>query len=136
MPLAFSQSWAHSWCKALNDSGTYREVASTWEGAVALVARTVLAEPVGVYLDLHHGECRGARIATDDDLATAAYVLEAPAAVWRELLEGRGSPVMALMTGRLSLARGELVALLPYASAARELLTLATQVETSFPADW
>ncbi len=136
MALAFSQSWAEAWCSALNESETYRAVAAAWEGAVALVSRELEGEPLAVHLDLHHGACRGARVARADDLATAAYVLEAPPAVWRELLEGRGSPVMALVTGRLWLTRGELATLLPYAGAAKELLTLATLVETTFPADW
>ena len=39
---------------------------------------------------------------------------------------------MALITGRIRLAKGDLTALLPYARAARELLGLAGSVPTRF----
>ncbi len=136
MPLAFSPSWAEAWCAALNQSETYQTTAATWEGDVALVVRDSGGAEQAVYLDLHHGQCRAARVATDHDRSNVAFALEAEPPVWRELLEGRGSPVMALMTGRLKLTRGELAALVPYAGAAKELLTLAAQVETTFPPDW
>jgi putative sterol carrier protein len=135
---AFSGEWAAQWCAALNASETYRAVAAAWEGSVALVVRADGAsEPVtSVFLDLYHGACRLARVATAADLAEAAFVFEAEAPAWREVLSGAGSPLMALMTGKLRLARGELARLLPYASAAKELLTLVNQVPTSFPEDW
>jgi putative sterol carrier protein len=136
MALAFSPAWAEAWCAALNQSETYRTVAAMWEGDVTLVVRENGGSEHAVYLDLHHGECRAARVATDADRASTAFALEAEPLVWRELLEGRGSPVMALMTGRLKLTKGALAVLVPYATAAKELLTLATQVDTTFPPDW
>ena len=136
MALAFSRAWAEAWCAALNQSETYRTVAATWEGAITLVVREIDGGEQAVYLDLHHGECRAARVATAADRASAAYALEAEPPVWHELLEGRGSPVMALMTGRLKLTKGALAELVPYAGAAKELLTLAAQVETTFPPEW
>ena len=136
MALAFSPAWAEAWCAALNDSETYRTVAATWEGDVVLVVRATEGSEQAVYLDLHHGRCRGARIATGVDRSAVAFALEADPPVWRELLEGKGSPVMALMTGRLKLTKGDLVALVPYAGAAKELLTLAAQIETTFPPGW
>ena len=39
---------------------------------------------------------------------------------------------MALMTGKIRLAKGSLMSLLPYASAAKELLGLAGRVPTRF----
>lgn len=128
----FTEEWAREWCAALNGSETYRAAAATWEGSVALVMRSDAGGGDGgdgdraVFLDLWHGECRAARRATADDLVRATYVLEATASDWRELLEGRMVPAMALLAGRLRLTRGSLATLLPYVGAARELVATAT----------
>ncbi|MGE0556433.1 MAG: SCP2 sterol-binding domain-containing protein [Gemmatimonadales bacterium] len=135
---AFTDEWARAWCATLNGSETYREVAANWEGSVALVVReSADQQPLGaVFLDLWHGECRGAREALAADLDAAAFVLEARPAAWRAVLEGRQAPLMALMTGQVRLARGELSALVPHAGSARELLRLVGEVATEFPDDW
>jgi putative sterol carrier protein len=133
MATAFSDEWARAWCAVLNESPMYRDVAATWEGSVLLI---VQGRTDAVFLDLHHGSCRGARVANDQDREQAAFAFDAEPATWRELLSGGGSPVMALMTGRLALTRGDLSHLLPYARAARELLGLAKEVDTVFPVDW
>jgi putative sterol carrier protein len=135
--VAFSTAWASAWCRLLNSSAVYRQVAAQWEGSVALVLHYPGADPASgpgaaVFLDLHHGSCRQARVATAEDLASAAFVLEAEQDLWRQLLAGQGSPVMALMTGRLRLTRGDFSRLLPYAEAAKELLALVSQIETVF----
>jgi putative sterol carrier protein len=134
---AFSDAWARAWCVALNDSEAYRQAASSWEGSVALLVTDRAGQPLGaVWLDLHRGTCRAARAASTDDLETAAYVIEAEPSIWRDVLHRRVSPVQALMTGRLRLARGELGALLPHASSAQQLLRLAEQLDTEFPEAW
>ena len=138
MPLVFTPEWARAWCTALNASELYRTVAATWRGSVALTVGGDGSSPStpAVFLDLEQGSCRAARVASADDLVAASYVFEAEPALWKELLSGSGSPVMAIMTGRLRLVRGELSQLLPYAAAAKELLALASAVESVFPADW
>jgi putative sterol carrier protein len=134
---AFTPEWAAAWHAALDASEEYRRAAATWEGAVALVMHPDpalgIAARRAVFLDLWHGTCRDARLASEADLAAAAYVIEASAGVWRDLLDGRTSPIMALMTGKLSLTRGNLAGLLPYAGAANELVSVATQIRTVFP---
>lgn len=134
----FTSAWADAWRDTLNANAAYRRAAAAWEGAVALVMHPdgTLGIPAtrAVFLDLWHGECRAARVAHDGDLATAPYVIEARAAVWRDLLTARSSPILALMTGKLSLTRGSIAALLPYATAANELVATAALVETVFPA--
>jgi putative sterol carrier protein len=133
----FTTAWADAWRDALNASEGYRSAAAAWEGAVALVMHpdgtNGVAGQRAVYLDLWHGECRAARVATEGDLAAAAYVIEAAAGTWRDLLGARSSPIMALMTGRLRLTRGNIASLLPYASAANELVATAARIESLFP---
>jgi len=134
---AFSEEWVTAWCEALNASDTYREVAANWEGSVALVVAQS-GEPAhnAVFLDLWHGACRTARVASAEDLDAADFVLEATPTAWRSVLEGRAAPVMALMTGQVRLARGALASLVPHAGSARELLRLVSEVATEFPDDW
>lgn len=132
--VAFSDEWAQAWCRALNDSHAYRAAAATWEGSVGLVMTRPEAAPQAVLLDLWHGECRGARVAPAADVeAAAVYVIAAPRDTWKELLGGRASPLVALMSGKLRLTKGNMATLLPYANAAKELVASATLVETVFP---
>jgi putative sterol carrier protein len=133
-PAVFTAEWAHAWCRALNASATYREAGAEWEGDVVLVMTADGDVPArAIRLDLHHGECRGARIASDDDRENARYVMEAAPDAWRDLLSGRTPPLMALMTARLRLTRGNLSALLPFAGAARELVAAAVAMDSAFP---
>ncbi len=96
-PDVFTDSWAAAWGRELNASSAYRDAAADWEGAVALRMGADVAlgipQPRTVWLDLHHGLCRDARAATETDLGAAKYVIEAEAAVWKELLAGRLSPI-------------------------------------------
>jgi putative sterol carrier protein len=85
-----------------------------------------------VVLDLWHGACRSAQVADPGDLDEARFVFQGTSAAWRHILTESGSPVLALMTGKIRLAKGELSALLPYAGAARHLLGLAGSVPTRF----
>ncbi len=134
--IAFSEQWAHAWCVALNESEAYQATAANWNGSVAVVASNGKDLPNAVFLDLHQGHCRGARTASEADLAGADFVLEGSGAAWRDLLTGRQAPLMALMSGRIRLARGELAQLIPHAGSAKELVALAGQIDTEFPADW
>jgi len=132
---AFTPSWAEAWAEELNTSLGYRAAAEKWEGAVALVLDHPDPEAQrAVILDLWHGNCRSAAVADPDAArAAAAYVFQGGPDAWRDVLCNGGSPLMALMTGKIRLAKGSLTALLPYAQAAKELLELAGRVPTTFP---
>ncbi len=137
--LAFSTEWAEAWASALNVHEDYRQAAARWEGSVAAVvsaddARGVLEH--AVFLDLWHGECRAARVATPADLEVARYVIRGAPTAWREVLQGALPPLLALMTGKLALARGSLAALVPFAGAAKALVDVAAAVPVSFPETW
>lgn len=133
-PEAFTAPWAEAWCRALNASDAYRMAGARWEGDVVLLMRADGVAPArAVYLDLHHGSCRAARLASDEDQAGARYVLEADLPTWRDLLGGRTPPLMALMSGQLRLTRGNLAALVPFAGAAAELVSTAVHMNSEFP---
>ena len=89
-----------------------------------------------VYLDLWHGQCRVARMASDADLEAARYILTGTAQAWRGVLSGTMAPLTAVMSGKIRLSKGSMASLVPYAAAARELMTAAMEMEISFPPGW
>lgn len=134
----FTEEWCAACCERLNARDSYREAAASWEGTVVLVMTADAAQGVdaerAVWLDPHHGACRGARVATEADRASASYVLQADPGGWKRLLAGEADPVSSLMTGKLRLTRGGLFALAKYAPAAREMVIAAGEAGGTFPA--
>jgi putative sterol carrier protein len=133
----FSAEWAKAWKRAIDSHAGYRVAAATWEGSLALEMRdpSGAATDRAVYVDLWHGTCRGARVAVAEDLATAGFVLSGSTEIWRRVLRGEVAPLMAIMTGRLTLTRGSLAALIPYAAAAKALVDAAAGVPARFPGE-
>lgn len=133
----FSESWVSAWTDEIRGSDAYRQAAATWEGSVALAMNVPGGgEPGGergVFLDLWHGECRDARVASDADLEQADIVLAADLDVWRRVLARDLDPIMGLMTGKLKLRRGSLAKLTPQMNASKELVLAATRVPSTFP---
>ena len=131
----FSDAWALACSLVLNQNSAYREAAATWEGALLLhmAAQSGGTEARGVFLDLWHGECRAARAAEPGDEAEARYILTGSTSYWRLVLTGSVAPLVAIMTGKLKLTKGSLADLIPYVTAAKELVITAASVEAVFP---
>lgn len=136
----FTGDWARAWCEEINASDAYRDAARTWEGAVVLQVRRDPSQGVeqdrAIYADLWHGECRGARVATADDLSNAPYLIQSDPDTWNQVLDGDLDPMLGLMRGKLKLVKGNLTQLARYVLAAKELVACASRIETSFPEDW
>ncbi|HEV8648445.1 MAG TPA: SCP2 sterol-binding domain-containing protein [Actinomycetes bacterium] len=133
-----SAEWLARYREVINGSEEYRAAAATWEGDVAFVLE---AEPdrgvpddLVAWLDLWHGDCRGARMITDAEGEKAAYAITAPYSLWREVLAGALDPVKGMMQGKLKL-RGDLPTIVRHVRAANELVRLATLVPTEFLGD-
>lgn len=132
----FSDRWARACAAAINANEAYRAAATAWEGAVIL--HVVARDPAGerrVYLDLWRGECRQARVGTEEDDASARYILAGEGRTWQQLLSGSTPPMMAIMTGRLRLTKGTMTELLPHVESARQLVVSVASVTAVFP-DW
>ena len=130
-----SEEWLTLYRDLINGSQEYRDSSQDWEGDIAFVME---AEPdrgvpndLVAWLDLWHGECRGARMITADESERAAYGIRAPYSRWREVLEGRLEPVKAMVQGKLKL-RGDLAEIVRHVRAAKELVHLTTLVPTDF----
>jgi putative sterol carrier protein len=133
----FSDAWAIACSRILNQNTAYREAAARWEGALLLhmATGTGVGEERRVFLDLWHGECRMARAAAPTDESEARYVLSGSTSSWRLVLTGKVAPLVAIMTGKLRLTKGSLADLIPYVTAAKELVLTAASVEATFPDD-
>lgn len=136
----FTDKWARSWGKKINENEAYRKSAANWEGAMVLVmspdTEFGIETERAVIADLWHGQCRKAHAAKEDDVADAPYVIRANPATWKEVLAGNIDPIFGLLRGKLKLAKGGVFALVPYAVAAKELVNSARNVETSYPKGW
>jgi putative sterol carrier protein len=133
----FTGAWALACCRRIDAQEGFRAAGAGWADAVVLVMNADAARGVpedrAIWLDLHRGTCRGTRAATPHDLDAAPFVLAAAPAAWEQILAGRLDPVTALMTGRMRLTRGGLLALAKHAGAARELVRAAGEVPAVFP---
>ena len=86
-----------------------------------------------VYLNLYHGDCKEARAATAADLEDVPFIIKADPHTWKRVLDRDLEPIFGLIRGKLKLAKGSLVSLLPYTTAAKEMVLSAACVDTHFP---
>jgi putative sterol carrier protein len=138
MALFPSEEWVTRYRDLINGSPAYREAAATWEGDIAFFMEAEpdrgVPEDLVAWLDLWHGECRGARMITREEAEAAAYGIRAPYSRWREVVLGELEPVKAMVQGKLKL-RGDLAAIVRHVRAAQELVRLTTLVPTEFVGD-
>lgn len=136
MTALFTDEWARALGAALEASVPYRDAARRWEGAVCL-ERTAEsgddASSVAVFLELAHGHCHAARLATAADRQQSRYVIGGPLSAWLKVLRGEEVPTVALMRGHLRLAKGALPMLLAHVSAANALVDVARTISPPEP---
>lgn len=129
-PDVFTPPWLARWQAELNGSDAYRHAARHWAWPLVLVIRP---NPDGgaeraAYLELDHGACQAARPAEPADYERAGYVIAGDAPVWERILARELDPVLALLQGKLRLAKGGLLSLTRHVAAARELVAAAARV--------
>ena len=129
-----SDEWAKAVCAECNKTQAYKDAAKNWEGDCYFITEPegALKETLIVYVDLWHGECRGACAITDESEKSPAYRFWAPYGIWRQILDKKLDAVQAMMTGRLNL-KGDMAQIMKMPRAAVELTNCAVAVETEFP---
>lgn len=126
------------WIKALmvkvNGSDAYRKAAEKWEGDFYFVvdAGEGVAEPIYMYMDLWHGECRDAYKVEDSAEKDPAFVMNAPVSTWRKVFEKKLDPIKGLMTKQLKL-KGNMMKVMKAPKAAIELVECCTEIDTEWP---
>jgi putative sterol carrier protein len=134
MPKFPSDEWVKALMDEVNKSEGYREAAKNWEGDFFFVvnAGPGVPEDVYLYMDLWHGECRDAFQAADASEKSPEFVIRAPVAAWRKVIEKQMDPIRALMTRQLKL-QGTMTKIMKQPKAATELVNCCTLVETTWP---
>jgi len=130
-----SEEWVKDYWEAIRQSD-YSETGKTWnKGAVSLVCKAEpsvgLEEDVGIWLDLHEGQCRDARVVSADEARTAPYVVTGEYARWKQVIQGKLDPIKGMMQGKLRL-KGDLPTIVRYVKASKTLVASAAKVDTTF----
>jgi putative sterol carrier protein len=127
--------WVQALKDAINASAAYRDAAKTWEGDFYFVVEPSApgAPETVMYMDLWHGDCRSACICAMRSDKTPAFVISAPIAVWRKVIDKKLDPIQGMMTRQIKL-QGDMVKIMKAVKAAKELVECTTKVPTEFPA--
>ena len=129
-----SDEWIKAMEEAVNNSEAYRKSATKWEGDFYFVCEPGpgLPEPKVLYIDLWHGEARSACEVADESEKAPEFVIRAPVATWRRVIEKKLDPIQGMITGQLKLS-GTMSKIMRFPKAASELVNCATKVPTEFP---
>ena len=133
-----SKEWTEALRIALNNDRAYREAGKRWTfGSVAMIVRSDpangIARNAGMILDVHQGECRGARFVEGvDDSVDAEFVIVASYARWKDVIERKLDPIKGMMEGKLKLVRGHLPTIIRFVEPARIVVASASKVPTDF----
>jgi hypothetical protein len=123
----FSLAGITAWQERLNQSARFAEAARSWQGRLVLVEHEDSGASRSAWVVVHHGRCLEARPALPSDELAADYVLSAAGTTWADLTAARITPATAALLGRLHLLKGNVMSLIPHASAAAELLAAAAE---------
>ncbi len=128
-----SAEWVAALKEQLNTSQAYADAAKNWEGDFYFVVdpEGAVKEPMYLYMDLWHGNCREAFVAADKNTKTPAFVMSGGYSKWKKVVQAQLDPIQALMTGQLKL-KGNMVMVMKNVKAAQEIVRACTRIETTF----
>ena len=127
----FSEQWAQAFAKEINVNDAHRQAASGWTWPLVLQMISSNSEK-SVFLDLHNGECKTAKVADQSDFNAAEFIISASKDSWQKILKKELDPMLAVMTKQLELKKGNVGTLLKYVDAAKELIKSAAEIPTEF----
>ncbi len=128
-----SDEWIKALHEEINRSQAYAEAAKNWEGDFYFVVKPAQpgAEPTYLYMDLWHGQCREAFLATDPAAKKLAFVMSATLPIWRKVITKQLDPIQGLLTRQIQL-QGNMVMIMKNVKAAQELVECCTHVPVEF----
>lgn len=132
-----SEEWVTQYRKAINGNPAYKVGGANWnKGVVALICQASpdigIPEDVGIWLDLHQGVCREARLCTVGEAGEAPFVITGPYQRWKQIIMNELDPIQGMLQGKLRL-KGDLPTIVRYVEASKALVESAGMVETDFP---
>ena len=129
-----SDEWINELSRLLNESESYEQSAKDWEGDFVFVIDPDDAQPETAYLflGLKHGKSTGAALPQSRDERPAEYTISAPYGTWRKVIDGDLDPIQGMMMRNLKL-QGNLMKIMRYPKAAKEIVTCCASVPTEWP---
>ena len=132
-----SAEWCSAYKDAINANPGYKVAAKDWvHGSVAMV---VTADPaigiesdIGMYLDVHGGECRDCRQVSREEAEKAAFVIVASYARWKEVIRRELDPTKGMMQNKLKLTKGHMPTIVKFVTSNKELVESTARVPTQF----
>src|ERR1700727_2996739 len=102
MAFAFpSPEWALAYKDAINANPAYKTAGKDWtHGVVAFVVKADpklgILEDIGMWLDVHSGQCRDCRLVSPAEAQGAAFVIVADYARWKEVITRQLDPIKGM----------------------------------------
>ncbi len=132
-----SLEWAAAYKDAINANPEYRLHGKDWtHGVVAFVVKADPAlrieKDLGLWLDVHAGECREVKIMTAEEVQAAAFVIVAPYAMWKSIIKKEIDPIKAMMQNKVKLTKGHMPTIVRYVNSSRQLVESTSRVPTKF----
>ncbi|MFX0133685.1 MAG: sterol carrier protein [Candidatus Hodarchaeota archaeon] len=153
MPKFATQDWADLYAKALNENEAYREAAGPkgfppngWEGDFVFVVEPGgnVQEKMHMWIGLYHGDCKGAKMVSEDDYALikpgetppegkigVEFIYSAAYPNWEKILKKELDSVKALLGGQAKL-QGDMAKVMRATKAAAEMVNTSTEIDTEF----
>lgn len=131
--------WVAAFKDAINGNPAYKTSGREWtHGVITLVVAANpaigIAEDACMWLDLHQGVCRDAKLVKRAEADTgSAFVILGDYARWKQVLKKELEPIKGMMQGKLKLTKGQLPVIVRFVQAARDLVESSTMVATLFP---
>jgi len=128
-----SEEWVAKYWELLSANDAYKEAAADWEGDFIFQVDAdgdVIKEPLKLYLDLWHGECREAHMAKPEEKAEFTY--KGTYKNWKRLIAGEIDPIKGLMSRKFELPDGDMGKVMRATKAAAELVATAQRVPTKY----
>jgi putative sterol carrier protein len=132
IPFA-TDAWIKRLGEECNNSESYRQAAKNWEGDLYFIVDPEgdLKEPVYMYIDLYHGQCRQAFVPEDPHAMSPEFTIRGPVSAWKQLADKQVDPIKMLLTRKLVL-KGNMAKVMRNVKAAHALVSCSTQFETKF----
>lgn len=132
-----SAEWIAQYRDAINSNPAYKVGGANWDkGVVSLICKAKpeigIPEDVGIWLDLHKGVCREARIVTAAEAQKAPFCITAEYERWKQVIRKELNPITGMLQGKLRL-KGDLPTIVRFVDASKALVESAGMVPTIFP---
>ena len=134
-----SAEWVALYQDAINGNPAYKVGGANWDkGVVALICKAKpefgMPDDTGIWLDLHKGVCREARLVTAAEALKAPFCITGEYARWKQVIRKELDPITGMLQGKLRL-KGDLPTIVRFVDASKALVESAGRVATEFPDD-